>query len=77
MAQLNLYVPDDLAAKLKKEAERAHMSLSGYVVQQLSKDHSDDYPPGYFERVCGFLKEDFPEILDPPPEPLTDLESLD
>lgn len=53
MAQLNIYVPDELAARLKAEAQEANLPLSRYVVNQLTKDKADAWPEGYFEKICG------------------------
>ncbi len=76
MAQLNLYVPDEEAARLRSDAKKAGLTLSKYVVHLL--DHSkgaDRWPAAYFENVCGFLKDqDFPEPSDPPAEPVEDLD---
>jgi len=68
MAQLNLYVPDDLAARLKQEARKARLPLSRYVVSRLSPGADPGWPAGYFETACGFLREEFPEPADGPPE---------
>jgi post-segregation antitoxin (ccd killing protein) len=46
MAQLNLYVPDELASRLKAEARNANLPLSRYVVNQLTKDKADAWPEG-------------------------------
>jgi len=35
MAQLTLYLPDDVATRLKREARRVKKSLSAYVVERL------------------------------------------
>jgi hypothetical protein len=70
MAQLNLYVPDDLAERLKRDAREAHLPLSRYVVSLLSTAPAAGWPAGYFESVCGFLREDFPEPEDRLPEPV-------
>jgi hypothetical protein len=70
MAQLNLYVPEDLASRLKREARRAGVPLSRYVVSLLSARKKSAWPPGYFEKTCGFLREDFPEPDDRAPEPV-------
>ncbi|MEZ5402611.1 MAG: hypothetical protein R2729_23245 [Bryobacteraceae bacterium] len=69
MAQVNMYVGDDLAGRLRAEAEQAGMPLSRYIVELISKnDRSATWPEGYFEQACGFLTEDFPEIPDLPPD---------
>ena len=63
-----MYVPDDLAERLKREAHEAHLPLSRYVVSRLSDAHAAGWPAGYFETVCGFLREEFPEPEDRLPE---------
>jgi hypothetical protein len=68
MAQLNLYVNDDLAARLRREARKAGVPLSRYVVELLSTTKEKGWPSGYFDKTCGFLKERFPEPEDRLPE---------
>lgn len=46
VAQLNLYVPDDVAARLKREAELQGQSLSKYVVSQLVQKRTAILPFG-------------------------------
>lgn len=36
MAQLTLYLPDEVATRLRREARREKKSLSAYVVDQLA-----------------------------------------
>ncbi len=76
MAQLNLYVPEDLAARLKREARRVRQPLSRYVLALLltRTETGQAWPPGYFETTCGFLKEDLPEPEDRFPEPVEPLD---
>jgi len=70
---LNLYLPDDLAAVLKQEANSARVPLSRYVLSLLTaRGPGAGWPPGYFERVCGFLSDEVEEPADTPPEPLED-----
>jgi hypothetical protein len=38
MSQVTLYLPDALAAKLKREAKRLKMSLSAYVARIATKE---------------------------------------
>jgi len=68
--QLNLYVPNDVAARLKREARRAGLPLSRYVVSLIVAPRESAWPAGYFSKTCGFLREDFPEPEDPAPEPV-------
>jgi hypothetical protein len=68
VAQLNLYVPDDLAGRLKREAQRAGIPLSRYVLSLISAPAREGWPAGYFDKACGFLREEFPEPEDRLPE---------
>jgi hypothetical protein len=71
VAQLNLSVPGEEADALRREADRAGVSLSKYVLTMIApKRDSAGFPPGYFTAVCGFPTEDFPEPADPAAEPL-------
>jgi hypothetical protein len=77
VAHLNLYLPDDLAASLKQQANANGVPLSRLMLSYLPGGHSgDDWPTGFFEQVCGFLTEDMEEPADPPPDPVEALESL-
>jgi len=70
MAQLNLYVPDELATHLKQDARRAGLPLSRYVVSLLTVREDSGWPAGYFTKACGFLREEMAEPEDSLPEPL-------
>ena len=68
MAQITIYVPDDVARRIKREAKRAKKSLSAYLTELATGQQRDaSWPPGFFElqgSCGGALKA--PE--DPPPE---------
>ena len=49
MAQLHFYLPDLLAEKLKKKAEKAHLSVSKYIAELAKRELENDWPEGYFE----------------------------
>ena len=71
MAHVNIYLPDDVAATLKQEANAAGVPLSRFILSLLPGAASgDEWPPGFFEQACGFLTEDIHEPADAPPEPL-------
>lgn len=78
MAQLNIYVADEEAGRLRERAAKAGVSLSRYVVSLIDRDsgQSPSWPPLYFENACGFLCDDasFPDIQDAAPEPVEDLD---
>jgi hypothetical protein len=69
MAQLNLYVPDELAERLRREAKTAGLSLSRYVLSLLQLDRADSHRH-FLDSLCGFLTEDMEEPQDAPPEPV-------
>ena len=72
MAQLNIYVPDEVAVNLRRLADREGVSLSKYATSLLTRDQPSQWPPEFFAETCGFLTEDFPEIEDPAPEQTAD-----
>jgi len=76
MAQLNLYVTDKVAARLKREARRAGVPLSRYVVSRLEDGAEHDWPAGFFQKACGFLREKISEPGDRLPEAVELPESL-
>jgi hypothetical protein len=66
MPQLHLYVPDDVAERLKRRAERAGLSVSRYLAGLAERDAGGgEWPEGYFERVFGQPEQ---EPLERPPE---------
>ena len=77
MAHLNLYVPDELAASLKREAQAARVPLSRHVLTLLADRGGDGFlPSDYFVSACGFLTEEMAEPMDPLPEAVDDLDGL-
>jgi hypothetical protein len=57
MPQLHLYLPDDLAERIKKKAGQEGLSLSKYLASIVTRDCGlDEWPPGYFEKVVGKWK---------------------
>lgn len=74
MAQLNVYVPDEVARTLRDRAAKAGMPLSRFVVSLLAPNPSDAWPAGYFGRTCGFLQEKIAVPADPVPEPVEGLD---
>ena len=66
MAQLNVYVPDDLEDKIRKEAVRRGQSVSAFVAELVRKEVSvSEWLPGFFE-LAGSWVGDFPEREDLP-----------
>ncbi len=59
MAQLHLYVPDELADRLKEKADTIGLSLSKYLAAVVTRDvEPDEWPEGYFEKVLGAWRGD-------------------
>ncbi|MBP9503344.1 MAG: hypothetical protein KBF17_14380 [Candidatus Promineofilum sp.] len=53
MPQLHLYIPDDLAERIQREAQSADMSVSRYLAELVRREMSPDWPEGYFDEVVG------------------------
>jgi hypothetical protein len=67
MAQITLYLPDEIASRIKREAKKAHKSLSAYVTDLASKRVAPSGWPARFSRLYGCWKGEVPEIEDLPP----------
>lgn len=53
MPQLNLYVNDELAERIRRKADAADMSVSRYLAELIRREASGDWPDGFFEEVIG------------------------
>jgi hypothetical protein len=53
MPQLHLYVSDDLAEKIKHEAQAADMSVSRYLANLVKREVFTNWPEMFFEEVVG------------------------
>ena len=53
MAQLHFYVPDDVAAEIRRRAESMGMTTSRYVAELVSRELAGEWPLGYFDNVIG------------------------
>jgi hypothetical protein len=68
VAQLTIYVPDDVARRLKREARRAKKSVSAYLTEIATRRRGAPvWPPGFFE-LAGSLHGALERPEDPPPE---------
>ena len=72
MAQVTLYLPDEIASRLKRDARKAKKSLSAYVAERLGKSAE---PAGARQRKLRALYGScqLPGIEDPP---LDEIEGL-
>jgi hypothetical protein len=53
MPQLHFYVPDELAEKIRQEAQAADMSVSRYLANLVKREVASEWPEGFFEEVVG------------------------
>lgn len=69
MPQLNVYVPESLERRIRKEAKHSRKSVSAFVMD-LVKEKVDrgGWRPDFFSKIVGGWKGDFPEIDRPAPE---------
>ena len=65
MPQLHLYIPDELAERIRREAESADMSVSRYLSRLIQREMAPEWPEGYFEDVAGGWRG---EPLERPPQ---------
>lgn len=70
MAQVTIYIPDDLAVGLKERAKREGKSLSAYVAEIARREVAPDAWSDAFLRLYGSWEGDLEEPADPAPEPL-------
>ena len=49
MPQLHCHVKDELAERLQKKAEQAHLSVSRYLALLVERELESEWPEGYFE----------------------------
>ncbi len=68
MSQVTIYLPDDLAGSLRKEARRAGKSLSAYIADLARRKPKKTGWPAGFGRLYGACRGDLPEIEDAPPD---------
>lgn len=73
MAHINVYVPNDLAAEMYKEARRAKTSLSQFLVGLFRRrvEQGKGWKKNFFTKVIGGWHGHFPSIERDPPEERT------
>jgi hypothetical protein len=70
VAQVTIYLPDELAERVRNRAKRLKMSMSSYLTQLVARDARPSRWPRGFDSLYGTWKGPFPEPEDPPPEEL-------
>jgi len=53
MAQLHLYVSDDLATKIEQRARKRGLSVSRYLAEVVRREVVTEWPRGFFDTVVG------------------------
>jgi len=74
VAQITLYLADELALQIRAEAKKAKTSVSAYMAGLVTSKLSPRGWPPEFLAVLGTWEGDFPEPDDPPPD---EIEPLD
>lgn len=62
--QLHLYLPDDVAERVKARAAARGLSVSRYLAELVSREVATGWPDGFFETVVGGWQGD----LERPPD---------
>jgi hypothetical protein len=68
MAQVTIYLPDELEKQVKDEAKRSRQSVSAYIAALAARRLRSGRLPDQFAELYGSWKGEFPEIEDRPPE---------
>lgn len=68
MAQVTIYLPDEIAARLKKAARESGQSVSAFVAALAVRGLSPGGWPASFERLYGEWEGDFIVGPDRPPD---------
>jgi hypothetical protein len=70
MAQVTIYLPDELAERVRGRAKRLKMSMSAYLADLVEKDARPSRWPRGFDALYGSWKGTFEEPEDPPADEL-------
>lgn len=69
MAQITIYLPDEVEKKVRQEARRAHKSLSAYMAELAAgRGHKRGHWPRGFAELFGSWEGELPAPADAPPE---------
>ena len=66
MAQVTIYLPDDLVDRLRRRAKKAKKSLSAYVAELATAGHRDEGWPAGFAALYGSCDGEMPDVEEPP-----------
>jgi hypothetical protein len=68
MAQVTLYLPGDVADRIRREARKSGKSLSAYVTELAARELAPAKWPRGFSRLYGSWVGRFPAVDDAPPD---------
>ncbi len=68
MAQLNLYIPDELEEKIREKAQKEGKSISAFVADLVNENISPTEWTKDFVATFGAWEGEFPEIIALPME---------
>ena len=74
MAQLHLYLPDEIAAEVKHRAKARGMTVSAYLAEIVRSQMTDQWPKDFFTNVVGGWSGD---VQRPEQPPLDEREDFD
>jgi hypothetical protein len=66
MAQLTIYLDDEILEKVKRGAQMEGASVSKWVRRRLEEDFEEEWPAGYFDLLGKLDSTDFKRPSQPP-----------
>jgi hypothetical protein len=73
MAQVTIYLPDELEKRVRSEAKRKKMSISAFLAELAARTLKPSRWPDGFDRLYGSWAGEAPELEDPPPDEVVGL----
>lgn len=68
MAQVTIYLPDEIAKGVRRAARKARKSVSAFLADLAVRSVKPPRWPASFRGLYGSWEEDFPRVADPPPD---------
>lgn len=77
MAQVTIYLPDKLAAKLRRDAKRAGKSLSSYIASLASAEREQEEWARHIDKFYGICRDEPLKAPEDPPVDFDDFPKFD
>jgi len=74
MAQLHLYLPDEVAAEVKERAKSRGLTVSAYLAEIVRSQMTDQWPKNFFSKVVGGWGGELERPEEPPLEKREDID---